>query len=199
MISIDDNISSVERKLEEFFLTLNHNYFGDMLDKPLIVIKSDLKNSQKISTNKIWSNEEDEYYEISISAGLLNKSIVDIVVAILHQCVHLWDAKCGIKDTSRGGSYHNKRFKESAESHGLEVEYNERNGWADISASQQLLEFIECQKWESFSLTRTPKTFDSSNLHHRKYFCPNCKKSVRATKIVRILCLDCNLEMIEDT
>lgn len=47
MISIDDNISSVERKLEEFFLTLNHNYFGDMLDKPLIVIKSDLKNSQK--------------------------------------------------------------------------------------------------------------------------------------------------------
>lgn len=85
MISIDDNISSVERKLEEFFLTLNHNYFGDMLDKPLIVIKSDLKNSQKISTNKIWSNEKDEYYEISISAGLLNKSIVDIVVAITTQ------------------------------------------------------------------------------------------------------------------
>lgn len=198
MISIDDNISSVERKLEEYFLILNHNYFGDILDKPLIVIKSDLKNSPKISTNKIWSNENGEYYEISISAGLLNKSVVDIVVAILHQCVHLWDAKCGIKDTSRGGSYHNKRFKESAESHGLEVEYNERNGWADIRASQQLLDFIECQKWESFSLTRTPKTFDSSNLHHRKYVCPNCKKSVRATRIVRISCLDCNLEMIED-
>lgn len=197
MLDENDNISSVEKQLEEIFCALNHKYFGNKLEKPVIVVKSDLRNYQKISTDKIWSSENCGYYEICISAGLLNKSIEDVVVAILHQCVHLWNAKCGIKDTSRAGMYHNKKFRESAESCGLKVEYNKNNGWSDITASQQLLDFIRCQKWNRFPLMRNKMAFDANNKHHRKYSCPNCRKSVRATKNVRILCMDCNLQMVE--
>lgn len=30
-----------------------------------------------------------------------------------------------------------------------------------------------------------------NNAHHRKYYCPSCLMSVRATKEVRIICEDC--------
>ena len=31
----------------------------------------------------------------------------------------------------------------------------------------------------------------------RKYYCPVCGNSVRATKDVNILCMDCNVQMIK--
>ena len=197
MENTSGNISSVEKRLEGIFSALNQKYFGNALEEPMIVVKSDSKSYQKVSKGKVWSSENVEHYEIRISAGVLNKSVEETVVAILHQCVHLWNTKCGVKDTSRAGLYHNKRFKESAEAHGLKVGYNERNGWSDIRASQELFDFIKCQQWEPFLLTRSQEKFDTSNKHQRKYCCPHCKKGVWATRKMRILCMDCNLQMID--
>ncbi len=193
----DENMSAVEKQLEHMFHILNREYFDGKLDEPAIVVKSDLKNRQKISTNKIWSGESINYYEISISAGLLNEPINEIAAALLHQCVHLWNLKCGIKDVSRGGAYHNKRFRDSAEEHGLKVKYDAQNGWVKTSATHQLSVFVQKQNWMSFSLKRNRQSFDGTN-HTRKYICPKCKNSVRATKIVRISCIDCNQPMVEE-
>lgn len=33
--------------------------------------------------------------------------------------------------------------------------------------------------------------------HHRKYICPCCGNSVRATKAVNIMCMDCNEQMLD--
>jgi len=67
-----------------------------------------------------WRTREgDGVHQISISSEYLNRGVVEIVETLLHECVHLWCWWLGVKDTSSGGLYHNKRFKERAEQAGL--------------------------------------------------------------------------------
>ena len=60
----------------------------------------------------------------------------------------------GIKDTSgSANAYHNKRFKETAESHGLIIEHHAKYGWTVTSPSLELLDFIELQGWQAIQMT----------------------------------------------
>ena len=44
---------------------------------------------------------------------------------MLHEMAHLYNLENGIKDTSRAGTYHNAKFKATAEEHGLICERSE--------------------------------------------------------------------------
>ena len=72
-------------------------------------------------TARAWSSREgDEIIsEIQVSAEYLNYEPVEIISTVLHEATHLLCFNQGIKDTSSGGVYHNKRFKEQAERIGL--------------------------------------------------------------------------------
>ena len=126
--------------------------------------------------------------------------------------VHYYCHVNGVKDTSRGNTYHNKRFKEIAESHGLIVGHDEKYGWTLTSPSDDLIEFILQNELTDILITRNefygvavvgtgahsstgtpvpPRTSSS-----RKYVCPCCGNSVRATKCVHIACMDCREEMV---
>ena len=119
----------------------------------------------------------------------------------------------GIQDCSRGNTYHNRRFKAAAEAHGLIVEHSDKYGWSHTSPSDELLDFIlengltdiliSRNEFAGFHITgtgthsgaegTTPPPRTSST---RKYICPCCGNSVRATKEVHIACLDCNAPMV---
>lgn len=117
----------------------------------------------------------------------------------------------GIKDTSRGGTYHNKHFRDEAEARDLKISYDERIGWSVTEPTEALIEFIIAQGWEDIRMSRregcrapgagagnggtdgtTPKPSST-----RKLLCPHCGQSVRATKTVNILCGDCLVKMEE--
>ena len=127
---------------------------------------------------------------------------------------HITCAKvCGIKDTSNNGVYHNRRFKEQAEAHGLIVEHHEKYGWTITSPSEALLEFIIDQGWEAIQMgerlawtdmtgtgngskapgssetgaPRPPRAKSST----RRWICPKCGTIIRSTKEVRVICADC--------
>ena len=143
---------------------------------------------------------DEGYYEINLSAEYLNNHIDVIVATLLHEMVHLYNLQEGIKDNSRSGYYHNKNFKDSAEAHGLTVEKDEKSGYSKTSLSDEAVEFVSSLTEIQFDLFRTgdkreiaksPKT----TVH--RYVCPTCGNIVRATKVVRVGCLDCNLEMLE--
>lgn len=57
--------------------------------------------------------------------------------------VHLQNLQDGVQDTSRSGTYHNKKFKETAEAHGLTVEKGEKYGWHKTALSPEALEFVQ--------------------------------------------------------
>jgi hypothetical protein len=46
----------------------------------------------------------------------------DVLVTLLHEACHVWAQLNGVRDTSRGGRYHNRRFTEIALTIGLCVE-----------------------------------------------------------------------------
>jgi hypothetical protein len=101
-----------------------------------------------------------------------------------------------MQDTSRSGNYHNKLFKKIAETHGLKVECVQKIGWSHTELTDEtaamLTEFLNDNP--ETMIYRLPVIHGQSvkNSSTRKYICPICGQSVRATKAVNIMCADCN-------
>lgn len=120
-----------------------------------------------------------------------------------------------IKDTSgSGGTYHNKRFKAMAEAHGLEIEKHPKYGWTITTPNLELLDFIELQGWQDLQMVEGINLFDilgtlpkggnpagaegkaKKPSSTRKYICPKCGNSCRATKAINLICGDCMETMV---
>lgn len=101
--------------LEKIFRAVNTKYFGGQLEEPIITIQSTPKAYGHVTAAKAWQRGETTRHELNIGAGTLDRPIENVVATLLHECVHLWNLQNGIQDCSRGGQYHNKRFKAMAE------------------------------------------------------------------------------------
>lgn len=195
--------------LEKIFRSLNEDKFNGELETPIITVQSTPRAYGHITVRKVWKNSRHgEQYEINIGAGTLNRPIEDVVSTMLHEMVHLYNLMHDIQDCSRGGTYHNKKFKEKAEEVGLVIDYDSRIGWSITSPGEDLINYIVGQQWEDILINREEgvrisiggKSGDSGSgaddiekkpSSTRKYQCPCCGMSVRATKEVRIICADC--------
>ena len=198
--------------LEKIFRALNAHYFDNQLEEPIITIQSTPRAYGHVTVGKTWIRGQENRRELNLGAGTLNRPIENLVSTLLHECCHLWNIQQGIQDTSRNGAYHNKRFKSTAEARDLIISYDPRIGWSITEPGDGLIEFILEQGWEDIMMNRNegfsirgggtpsggagvvPITPRGSN--SRKYVCPCCGNSVRATKEVHIACLDCGVPMI---
>ena len=199
--------------LNKIFDLLNAEYFESELSRPTITIQSTPKCYGHFSLREdTWVSKLGASHEINIGAGTLARPIEEVVATLLHEMIHYWNFVMGVQDCSRGNTYHNRRFKEAAESRGLVVTRSEKYGWAHTAPGDDLLDFvlengltdilINRNEFTGFQITGTgthsgtgivlpPKTSSS-----RKYICPCCRNSVRATKNVNIACLDCREQMV---
>lgn len=59
--------------------------------------------------------KDDGFYEINICAEHLARPFEQVAETLLHEMVHLYNLQIGVQDTSRSGTYHNKKYKEAAE------------------------------------------------------------------------------------
>ena len=201
--------------LNKIFDLLNEEFFENTLLRPTITIQSTPKAYGHFSLNKdTWISKLGGTHEINIGAGTLARPIENVVATLLHEMVHYFNHINGVQDCSRGNTYHNKRFKEAAEARGLIISHSDKYGWSHTEPSDELLEFclkyglteilINRNEQPSFRVGGTgthsggaggalpPRTSST-----RKYICPCCGMSVRATRTVRIACIDCEEPMIE--
>lgn len=203
-------ISEVTRFLENAYDVLNVRYFEGMLPEVVITVQSSPRAYGHYTPYDAWKEQEVGYREINIGAERLNRPIEDTIATLIHEMVHHYCAMNGIKDTSRGGTYHNKRFKAECEKRDLVIGYDSKIGHSPTSPSDGLIAFIEEQGWSGIDLSRVSGTGlsvgpsggnmggnmgGSSKRSVRKYQCPVCGCSVRATKAVNVGCLDCGTEM----
>lgn len=196
-------ISQATKFLEEAFDILNKQYFDNTLPKPIITIQSSPKINGHFIGKEIWTDVQRKrsFYEINLSAERLNRPIANTIATLIHEMVHYYCQLNGIQDTSRGNTYHNKRFKEEAEKRGLLIDYDPKIGHSITQPSPTLKSFCTAQHWRNkLTICRagdypddTPKTKKLSST--RKYICPCCGQSVRATKEVNIACMDCDQVM----
>lgn len=193
-------ISEATAFLENAYIVLNNQYFGGQLPPVVITIQSS-KAYGHYTMWDAWHTDTDGYREINLGAETLDRPAEFTISTLLHEMVHHYCAVNGIKDTSRGGTYHNKKFKAECEKRDLIIDYDSRIGFSPTTPSKALMDFIEEQGWQGVNLSRQGVLGlpggkgRRGKKNVRKYVCPVCGASVRATKAVNIGCLDCDAPM----
>ena len=198
--------------LNKIFDMLNNRFFEGALSRPTITIQSTPRAYGHFSLREdTWVSKLGGTHEINVGAGTLARPIEEVVATLLHEMVHYHNFVNSIQDCSRGNTYHNKRFKEAAEARGLIVERSEHYGWSRTSPSEALIDFVldngltdillNRNEASGFQITGTGTHSGSpfgtpKKSSTRKYICPCCGMSIRATREVRIACLDCDEQMV---
>ena len=194
------SLQTVIEKLEQLFSKLNHKFYADKLTAPVITISPEHKNGVLgwCTSWKAWKGADDGgYYEINLCAEYLSRPFLEICETMLHEMVHLWNVQNDVKDTSRSSTYHNKKFKDAAESHGLTCEKG-KSGWNRTALTEETADWLKSEFADEagFALHRSKMMKLSAaggKQSSRKYVCPLCAAIVRATKEVNIKCSDCNV------
>jgi len=218
-----DKLTDLQEELYRLFVIFNQRYYNGMLSRPIIVVQSNGKNRRSMgwcTNQKVWKDNatQQTFYEIAVCGEYLFRDVDEICATFLHELVHLYCNQYQLKDTSRGSTYHNKVFKRIAEQHGLVVSYDKRIGWSPSTIKDTEKEYIRQTVNENvFVLTRNhhkkakglpekedpdpiapapgdgEETLTKPRSSTRKYICPKCRASVRATKDVNIICGDCKI------
>jgi hypothetical protein len=146
-----------------------------------------------------WSTRDGQLRaELTLAAETLNRDLVDIAHTLIHEAVHVANAKQGIKDCAGPrNDRHNAKFKEAAEKIGLVCkEPIDSYGWGYTELSDELRKRIveewkpDASKWDLFRVEDTVKTKTS---RQKSYVC-ECNVKVRVAKGTDLdaTCHDCD-------
>ena len=216
-------LKNMQEVLEYGFEVLNEVYFDNALPPVVITIMSSPRTYGHFTVGKVWKAEENHLNEINISAEHLDRNIENVMATLQHELIHFYCQINNIADTSQSGRYHNKNFKREAEARGLIISYAKYIGYSVTEPSQEFIEVLQSNGIEKpMNINRdgvmgiagiggngsgddngkggadgkgiqTGKRKTST----RKYQCPCCGNSFRATKEIRVLCMDCNEQYIK--
>jgi len=206
--------------LNKLYDMANAEFFGGELERPVITIQSTPKAYGHFTLYDAWTVNGNGIREINIGAGSLARPIENVIATLLHEMCHQYNALHGIKDVSRGGTYHNKCFRQCGEAHGLTILRSEQYGWTITEPSEKLIDWIlendlvdipMCRN-EEYSVfiggiggnsgsggrpdgndSEDPPTRKTS---YRKHTCPACGLIARTTKDAKLICGDCEVEMV---
>ena len=211
--------------LEDAFKIFNEELFGGELPPVVITLQSSPKSNGHISCGKIWRVESDRRHEINISVEHLDRNMEYVCATLVHELCHLYAMVHNLADTSKYGRYHNRVFKNIAEQHGIIVSQAKYIGWSVTAPGPRLLEIIEAYGiTKPIDLNRDGERIDLAAMialmggkngvpgasgidgltvpgkpkcSTRKYICPCCGNSFRATKDINVKCMDCDEQFIK--
>lgn len=219
-----DTIRTTIENLESLFSIMNDEFYNSELETPIITVAPDERHRCYgwCTTWKAWNivgeHERPGYYEINVCSDYLHRPMMDTAETMLHEMAHLYNLKHEIKDCSRAGTYHNKKYKETAEAHGLTVSQSQKNGYAITELNKEATAFLQAVTNIKFEIVRynghqapDNKNDKSDNgqteggeddkkkkkSSTRRYQCPTCGTIIRATKDVNVICADCMELMIK--
>lgn len=209
-------MSRAVSQLEHMYNALNEDKFAGSLPVPVITVQSKPGTWGHCSRARVWQRKDEQTYEMNIAAEMLSAPIEEIIDTMLHEMVHLYCRENDIHEVSRGGKYHNGKFKTLAEQVGLVCIREGIYGWNTVgTGNDKLIEYALSKGWSEITLNRqtvggfrlgiaSSGTASSTTVpgvkapsSTRKLQCPGCGNSVRATKKVNIICGDCMQPMIE--
>lgn len=205
-------------QLEKMFRTINEDLFEGQLEEPIITIQSTPRAYGHVTVNKAWFRGEETRHELNIGAETMARPIEELCATLIHEMCHLENIRLGIQDCSRGGAYHNKKFKDMAESKLLKIEHHDKYGWTITEPTEALLNYIIDKGWSELEMQRNVymgyknptgggKTGNGGNVtpptstptktkqSYRKHKCPCCGLIARTTKDAKLICGSCMIPM----
>lgn len=204
-----DRVTCYLDKLSELIRT---ELFEGKLSKPIITLQKTSGAYGHFETIPMWKDiDGHERYEINLNSEYITRPIEQVLATMIHEYTHYYCQVNGIKDTSRNGVYHNRRFKEEAEKHMIKIDYDSRIGFSPTSPTDELIEwaikhdlheiklgrgrdFISLFGTEGGFTAPTPPKKKPKPSSTIKYMCPNCKTIIRATRDLDdcLVCASCS-------
>lgn len=191
-----DNSKDIEKELTRIYDRFNHHFWNDELPDVIITFKPTKGTYGHMTTIPVWGSDiYEDKYELNISAFDLDRSPQEICETLLHEQCHLYNITHDIYDCSNKGRYHNLKFKNTAESHGLICKKDSYYGWTITTFNDEALAYFKRLNIKQFSY------YYKKNLPEKKlllrYQCPKCKNTTAwLHKHQDILCENCMCEMI---
>lgn len=198
-------MAELQAALQAAFNAINRDFYNSELEKVIITCKESRKPGAvgTFCCGKEWIQNGKERHELNISADYIGtRSVEETITTLMHEMVHLYCCQNDIQDTSRSGTYHNKRFKQVANNHGLDVAEAPKIGWSVTtpkpSTQQWIKDNIPIRAFAVFKLPpiTTNGTSRKTKQSSRKYVCPSCGLIARLTKEATIACVSCDEIMI---
>lgn len=200
----------MSKKLESFeeaFDILNEKYFENLLSKSIITVYPTPGAHGHFTCSKVWEDGQERYHEINLAAADVARPLEEVMATLVHEMVHQWCAEQEIQDTSRGNTYHNKRFRDAAISRGLLIEHHATYGWSRTLPADSLKSLVasgvfaavEAQLHRLGSAQKgggSGKDASAKKKWHT-YICPQCEKWVRAREEMELRCCECECDMEE--
>jgi len=180
---------------------LNEMFFDSALSKNTVVTIQRVRATSRVTgwfvPYDIWACDNARATEINMSANFLYRTPLEKAATFLHEMCHQYAHENNIKDTCRQGRYHNKRFKEIAEKHGLIVEKSENGrGFSVTKFSPTTISKIENVLLEMPLLKMTIPQREKKQSSTRKLVCHSCYQTCRVTsERFSIKCGFCDVEM----
>lgn len=87
----------------------------------------------------------EQVHEVLLAGESLERDPADTLGTLIHEAAHALAAARGIKDTSRGGRYHNGRYRKLAEELGLDVQKAGRIGWSATTMRPETIAAYEAE------------------------------------------------------
>ena len=206
-------LKSWQEVLEYSFNVLNEVYYNNELPPIVITLQSSPRSNGHFTIGKEWRVEQEHLNEINISVEHLDRPIENVMATLNHEMVHYYCQIHNIAEVSQNGRYHNKHFKAEAEKRGLIISYAKYIGYSVTEPSPEFIEVLREHGIEKpLDINRDGAVFTGfggSNgggnngtdgngtvpkkpkCSTRKYMCPVCGNSFRATKDINVMCLDC--------
>lgn len=192
-------------KLERAFRIFNEYFYGNELETPVIQFYADTKEKAYgwITQHDVWNDNGTRAKELNISANFADRNMEDIYATLLHEMAHIYNIDHGIADTTSNGYYHNKRFKATAEAHGLIIERNKKYGWSISKLNDDAMHFVKDTLMDNdLSMNyELPKKGEKTKKKQNtfKHVCPKCGAIARTSKDgVHLICGDCMELMIQE-
>jgi hypothetical protein len=185
------NLEITIGELNKAFNLINHYYFNDELEPVMITVNTSSKANVLgwFTPSKVWeSGEGKEYHEINLVAENLSRGKMQILQTLAHEMLHLWNHQRKVKDVSRGNTYHNKRFLQSAIDSKM-FEYLHESpcskiGYSAITLNKVTYDTIDSWnlKEEAFDLSRKSAGQDKEKKKTSWLFECDCGQKARTTK-----------------
>ena len=198
LVSLSPASAEIERMIEYFREDMG---FNSIRITPIIQTQGQRKCYAHFTTDARWARTDGQKgsHEIQVSAESLARPATEIAATVLHELVHAKNCDSGITDCSNGGTYHNAKFKATAEQYGLQcLEKTSINGHG-LTALSPVMEariIAELQPNDKvFTMYRLTVPKGKSKSKMRKWEC-GCMV-IRAAKEVTAVCTACDEPFVE--
>jgi hypothetical protein len=125
-------IASVIQALEDAWTDIRSRH-TDVPHAVLVVASGSTARNQLVLGHFAggrWQHGDDRLPEVLVSGEGLRRPVPEVLTTLLHEAAHGLAALRGIKDTSRQGRWHNRRFAVLADELGLDTTAHPALGWS---------------------------------------------------------------------